>query len=57
VDAIHLEAGRAMIERANCKGCGRCVDVCPHQAIDLFVDHGRFVEESVARIAPLVDLS
>jgi Fe-S-cluster-containing hydrogenase component 2 len=55
-DAIQLVDGRAVIG-AGCKGCGRCVEVCPQQAIELSIEHGRFVEESVARISPLVDVS
>jgi Pyruvate/2-oxoacid:ferredoxin oxidoreductase delta subunit len=56
VDAIKMESGRAVIG-AWCKGCGRCVDVCPQDAIQLFVEHTRFIEESIAQISPLVDLS
>jgi ferredoxin len=56
VDAIRLVDDRAVISDA-CQGCGRCVDVCPQRAIELSIEHGRFVEASVARIAPLIDLS
>jgi ferredoxin len=55
-DAIQLVDGRAVVGRA-CRGCGRCVEVCPQGAIELSVAHGDFVDESVGRIAPLVDLS
>ena len=55
VDAIHLVDGRAVISDA-CRGCGRCVEVCPQHAIELRVADTGFVEESIARIAPLVDL-
>jgi ferredoxin len=54
--AIDLVGGRASIG-AGCRGCGRCVEVCPQGAIELSVEQGQFVEESVRRIAPLVDLS
>jgi Fe-S-cluster-containing hydrogenase component 2 len=53
--AIELAGGRALIGEG-CRGCGRCVEVCPHGAIELTVQQGRFIEESVRRIAPLVDL-
>jgi ferredoxin len=56
VDAIRLESGKAVIG-AVCKGCGRCVDVCPQGAIELSIEHSRFIEESIARISPLVDLA
>jgi ferredoxin len=56
VGAIQVVDGRAVISEA-CRGCGRCVAVCPEQAIEIAVESGRFVEESVACIAPLVDVS
>lgn len=54
--AIELVDGRAVIG-PGCRGCGRCVEVCPQGAIELNVEQGRFVEQAVRRIAPLVDLS
>lgn len=32
-DAIRFENGRAQIDPAKCKNCGRCRDACPYQAI------------------------
>jgi ferredoxin len=54
-DAIRLENGRAVIDLA-CRGCGRCVDVCPQGAIDLSIEDGRCVDHAIAHIADLVDL-
>jgi NAD-dependent dihydropyrimidine dehydrogenase PreA subunit len=56
VDAIHLNGDRAAVSEA-CRGCGRCVEVCPQGAIELSVEPGQFVQASVRRISPLVDLS
>jgi len=36
--------------------CGRCVEVCPEGAIELTLAGSAFVEKSLARIAPLVDV-
>ena len=55
-DAIHLLDGQAVVDDA-CRGCGRCVEVCPQGAIELSISPGHSMEESVRRIAPLVDLS
>jgi ferredoxin len=56
VQAIRLDGPRAVIGEA-CRGCGRCVEVCPVQAIELSIGDARFVEQSIARLSPLVDVS
>lgn len=56
VNAIHVTDGRAVIGE-ECRGCGRCVAVCPQQAIEMSIEHGQFVDEAIARLTPLVDLS
>jgi len=55
VDAIRLVEERAIIGDA-CRGCGRCVEICPQHAIELHVEDSTFLEQTIARIAPLVDL-
>ncbi len=55
-DAVQLVADRAQIGEG-CRGCGRCVEICPQGAIELSIEPGRFVGESVGRLSPLVDLS
>jgi len=55
VDDIRLVDGRSVIGGA-CRGCGRCVEVCPQGAIELTLAGSAFVEKSLARIAPLVDV-
>ena len=55
VDAIHLVNDRAVISEA-CRGCTRCVDVCSQEAIEISID-ARFVEDSISRLSPLVDVS
>ncbi len=56
VNAIRLDGQRAVIADA-CRGCGRCVEACPEQAIGLSIDDARFVEKSIERLSPLVDVS
>jgi ferredoxin len=55
VDAIRLENSRAVVGNA-CRGCGRCVDVCPQGAIDLSIEDSGFVDQAITHIATLVDL-
>jgi electron transfer flavoprotein alpha subunit len=56
VDAIRMDDELAVIGDA-CRGCGRCVEICPADAIELSFDEDRFVRESIERLSPLVDLS
>jgi len=56
VDAIQLVDGHAVIDEA-CRGCGRCIEICPQQAIELHIEDTTFFEQSIARITPLVDIS
>lgn len=56
VDAIHLVNGQAVISDA-CRGCGRCISVCPGQAIEITIEDDHIVQESIAHISGLVDVS
>ena len=40
-----------------CKGCGRCIEACPQQAIEISGIEGSFVERAIARIVPSVDVT
>ncbi len=54
--AIRMAAERAVITE-DCRGCGRCVEICPSGAITLSVDRDRFLNENVEHLSRLVDLS
>ncbi len=56
VEAIHLSNNRAVISE-ECRGCGRCVDVCLQKAINLTIDDAQFVKKSIERIEKLVDVT
>ncbi|UCE09236.1 MAG: 4Fe-4S binding protein [Candidatus Thorarchaeota archaeon] len=56
VDAITLVDGKSVIG-AECRGCGRCVEVCPEGAIELTIEDDRFLEESLARVSAKVDVT
>jgi ferredoxin len=56
VKAIQLLDGHAVISEA-CRGCGRCVSVCPEGAIEVTVENDQFVADVIERISSLVDVS
>ena len=54
-DAIRVENGRAEIS-LECRGCGRCVEICPEEAILLTVDGEERIQDVLKRLDQLVDL-
>ncbi|MHA1137545.1 MAG: DUF362 domain-containing protein, partial [Candidatus Thorarchaeota archaeon] len=42
VNAISMVDGKAVIS-AECRGCGRCVEVCPNDAIELTINNPEFM--------------
>jgi ferredoxin len=56
VSAIEISSGRASIGEG-CLGCGRCVTVCPEDAITFQIETQDFIQATIDRISPLVDVS
>lgn len=55
VHAIHLENGKAVIN-ADCRGCGRCAEICPQHAIQVMIHDQDFIEKSISRISSRVEV-
>ena len=55
VNAITMVDGHAVIG-PECRGCGRCVEVCPNGAIELTINNPDFVDESIERVSSVVDV-
>ena len=53
---IEIIDKKAVISEA-CRGCGRCVEVCPQNAIELTLGDNKFIEKSIERIEEIVDIS
>jgi heterodisulfide reductase subunit A-like polyferredoxin len=50
VNAIQIRDGRANID-AECRGCGRCVAVCPNAAITLSVMTPASIDQTILQIS------
>lgn len=55
VDAIEFLDGRAQIG-PECRGCGRCVEVCPNGAIELPIQESSYIDQAIQRLSLKVDL-
>jgi len=40
-----------------CRGCGRCVEICPQNAIELTINDKKFVEKSIKQIEKIIDVT
>jgi ferredoxin len=54
--AISLVEGSAVISD-ECRGCSRCVSVCPNEAIEISIDAEQGLKDSIDRLSPLVDIT
>lgn len=55
VNAIRLEGNQAIVQ-PDCRGCGRCVNVCPNNAIELTIQNPEYVGAAIDRISKAVDV-
>jgi ferredoxin len=56
VGAIQMSGDTAQISE-ECRGCGRCVEACPQEAIHLTIEDSDFLQKQIARITELVDVT
>ena len=56
MDAIHMVNNHAFIDDS-CRGCGRCVDICPQNAIKLIINDKEFVRKSIEKIDKIIDVT
>jgi Pyruvate/2-oxoacid:ferredoxin oxidoreductase delta subunit len=54
IDAIVMENGRANIT-LECRGCGRCVEICPENAISLTINGREDFQEVISRLDKLIN--
>jgi MinD superfamily P-loop ATPase len=56
VNAIELINDRAVINK-ECRGCGRCIDICPQKAITLSIEDDNYVKKAIEEIERLIDVT
>ncbi|MFX1312958.1 MAG: DUF362 domain-containing protein, partial [Promethearchaeota archaeon] len=56
VNAISLKDNHAVISE-QCRGCGRCVTICPQNAIELTINEDHYIEKSIQEIDKILDIS
>ena len=56
VDAIHLIGERAVINN-QCRACGRCVEICPQNAIELTINDEEYITKTIKLLESLVDVT
>jgi len=56
VNAITLENKQAVISK-ECRGCGRCVSICPQNAIELLIDDEKYIKKSIQEIDSIIEVA
>jgi ferredoxin len=57
VDAISMEKEKAQIDQEKCRACGRCITICPEQAIEISFTNKSFIAEVTKEISSNVNVS
>jgi ferredoxin len=57
VRAITIKDGKAHVDEIRCKGCGRCAEFCPSEAVDITLTDPDYFQKTVRKVDPLVDIS
>ena len=52
-----LEEGKSSVDPKRCVGCGKCVRGCPEEAISIDVQDPEFIDNFIAKIESVVDVT
>jgi heterodisulfide reductase subunit A-like polyferredoxin len=51
--AVSLEDDRAVINDDVCRACGRCVSLCPEEAVEIIIEDPEYIEKTIEHLAKL----
>ncbi|NHK31582.1 MAG: 4Fe-4S ferredoxin [Asgard group archaeon] len=57
VNAISISENNAIINQDLCRGCGRCIEICPNDSIEIKILDENFILNSQNRVEKIIDLS
>ena len=57
INAMSMKDGKAIINQDLCRGCGRCINICKQNAIEIIIFDSEFINESLKRISAAVDVN
>ncbi len=55
--AISIKKNRAVIDHSKCRGCSRCVTVCPNNAPEVEIEDENYIQRSIERLEKAVDVT
>ncbi|MFW9987759.1 MAG: 4Fe-4S binding protein [Candidatus Odinarchaeota archaeon] len=55
VDAIKIIENHTVISN-QCRGCSRCVEICPQKAIEIIIADMLYTRKSIEKIEKVIDL-
>jgi ferredoxin len=55
VHAISMKNDKAFISE-ECRGCGRCIEICPQKAIEIEIKDAEYINETIMRIESIINV-
>jgi ferredoxin len=56
VNAISMKNNLTVIDQELCRGCARCIEVCPENAIKLTIEDEEYINETIKRISEVISV-
>ena len=56
VNAIKMKNKLAVIDQELCRGCAKCIEVCPENAIQLTIEDDEYINQTIKRISEVISV-